>query len=203
MNLWGSFLILFQICHWLKRAQCVKVPLLPHHWLCSSLSLPRLGNPEWIVCVTTTWMGCQGPSPLALSLVLGQSQLQSVRQGSQLPNIPGLNWETNTPSAFWWCNERSVPDDVHSPTMWTMQRGQRHDIDPLFSHPGVPWSYSGVRSWNFSGDRAVPALPIHTSCPASVLGSICLHHSLKHQCMRSCKMCQLWMKVVWCMCFSY
>jgi hypothetical protein len=36
----------------------------------------------WVDCVTTAWMGCQGPSPLALSLVLGQSLLQDVRQGS-------------------------------------------------------------------------------------------------------------------------
>jgi hypothetical protein len=158
---------------------------------------------SWVDCVTTAWMGCQGPSPLALSLVLGQTQLQGVRQGSKFPNTPGLNWETNTLSAFWGCNERSVPGDVDSPTMWTMQKGQRHDTVPLLSHPGVPWPCSGVRSWNFSGNRAVPALPIRASCPASVLSSISLHHSLKHQCLWSCKRCQWWMKVVWPMCFCH
>jgi hypothetical protein len=60
---------IFQICHGMKRAQCLKVgatcfclrsQFSPHQWLCSSLCLPRLGHPGWIFHVTTVWMGDWG-----------------------------------------------------------------------------------------------------------------------------------------------
>jgi hypothetical protein len=73
---------IFQICHGMKRVQlgkvratcfCSRSQFSLHQWLCSSLSLPRLGNRGWIFHTTIVWMGGWGTFLYGIVTYLGSN----------------------------------------------------------------------------------------------------------------------------------
>jgi hypothetical protein len=73
---------IFQICHGMKRAQlgkvratcfCSRSQFSLHQWLCSSLSLPRLGNRGWIFHTTIVWMGGWGTFLYGITTYFGSN----------------------------------------------------------------------------------------------------------------------------------
>jgi hypothetical protein len=183
----------------MKRAQCGKVratclcsrfQFSPHQWLCSSLSLPSLGNPGWIFHVTTTvWMGVWGKFPYRIVTYLGSNWAP---RWTHTWNAP---W--NTSSDFWECKEWSVPNDVHSPTMRTKQTW----CCPLGLTSWHSMIWLKVEGLDYHWDWVASALLIHPLCPGSVLGSIFFHNGFNHQCLRPWERWEWWMKVVWPICF--